>query len=49
MTVHFSKPTRVKKIGIRLKGQSKTEWPEVSLPFRLYSLHIGLKVLCGKV
>lgn len=29
MTVHFSKPTRVKKIGIRLKGQSKTEWPEV--------------------
>lgn len=29
MTVHFTKPTRVKKIGIRLRGTSKTEWPEV--------------------
>ncbi|KAK9895999.1 hypothetical protein P389DRAFT_170898 [Cystobasidium minutum MCA 4210] len=35
MTVHFSKPTRVKKIGIRLKGQSKTEWPEGLGPRRL--------------
>jgi hypothetical protein len=39
MTINFSKTTRVKKIGIRLKGQSKTEWPEV----RLIALKKGLE------
>lgn len=44
MTVHFSKPTRVKKIGIRLKGQSKTEWPEVRAAFSTVQLAYGGKV-----
>jgi hypothetical protein len=25
----ITKPTRIKKVGVRLKGQSRTEWPEV--------------------
>lgn len=31
MTLTLTKPTRIKKIGIRLQGIAKTEWPEVSL------------------
>lgn len=40
MTVSFSKSTRVKKIGIRLKGQSKTEWPEVRLVTHCWSTDV---------
>lgn len=44
MSFTVTKPTRIKKIGVRLKGQTKTEWPEVrkwiiSLPLSSSAVH----------
>ncbi|BGP50375.1 hypothetical protein JCM10450v2_006294 [Rhodotorula kratochvilovae] len=35
LTVHLSKPTRVKEISVRLKGTARTDWPEGIGPRRL--------------
>lgn len=31
LTVHLSKPTRVKEISVRFKGTARTDWPEGAL------------------
>ncbi|BGO93624.1 hypothetical protein NBRC10512_001242 [Rhodotorula toruloides] len=35
LTVHLSKPTRVKEISVRFKGVARTDWPEGIGPRRL--------------
>ncbi|GAA6000674.1 arrestin family protein [Rhodotorula paludigena] len=35
LTVHLSKPTRVKEISVRFKGSARTDWPEGIGPRRL--------------